>query len=179
MFGQLLGGLGSLAGGLFGGGVSPDEQALIDQLQAQATGKGPSLAGNQYKALSQDNMAQQLALSRGGRNAGAGRQAAQAMGQIGQGIAQGSVQAQLAERQGALQQLLAWYAKKREMDAQNNPLNRFLGLAQGLGTLGGMGGLGGGGGQQTQAPAPDPMWQSGPGNQLPPGYTGASSNQGY
>lgn len=77
---------------------------LIAQLRQQSMGTGPSMAGNQYMAASQDAMNQQLAMSHG-RSAGAARGAAQNMSNIGMGQAQGYADAALKERLGATAQL--------------------------------------------------------------------------
>lgn len=82
-----------------------DYRALIDQLRAQSEGRGPSLAEQQYRRASGDNMAQQAALARGGRSLGAGRQAAQNMGSISQGLASGVAEARTREQLGAQQAL--------------------------------------------------------------------------
>lgn len=84
-------------------GASPyvgDQNALIQQLRAQAEGRGPSLAEAQYRAAENDALAQQLAMSRG-RGQGAARTAATQMGNIGQGLASGAGRLRLQEQQGA------------------------------------------------------------------------------
>lgn len=79
--------------------------SLIQQLQDQAAGRGPSLAVQQYQRASGDAMAQQTALARGGRTAGGARQAAQNLGAVQQGMASGSAMARTQEQMGAIGQL--------------------------------------------------------------------------
>ncbi len=94
-------------------GASPYQggfNSLINQLTQQANGQGPSLAGNAYNQASNQAMAQQSALSQGGASAGAGRQAAMNMANIGQGQAAGYANARGQEQvasQSALSQALA------------------------------------------------------------------------
>lgn len=85
-------------------------RANVNQLQARADGSGPSVAGNAYRSASQNALSQQLAMSRGGRSAGAGRQAAQGLGQVNQGMAAGYASArdqEMVNAQQALQGALA------------------------------------------------------------------------
>lgn len=79
--------------------------SLIKQLQDQSKGIGPSLAGQAYNAGNQNAMAGQLAMAHGSGSAGAGRMAAQNLGNIQQGQAQGYAQARTGEQLGAMSQL--------------------------------------------------------------------------
>lgn len=80
--------------------------ALLAQLQQQANGQGPSLAGEAYKQAQQQGMQNVLAMSRGG-SAGAARAGMQNLGQMNQGMAQGYSNARLQEQLAARQQLQA------------------------------------------------------------------------
>lgn len=80
-------------------------KSLIDQLQRQASGGGPSLARQQYAAANQNAIANQLALSHG-RNAGSARQGAIGAAQLGQGLSAGMAEAGTRERMMAQQQML-------------------------------------------------------------------------
>lgn len=77
---------------------------LIDQLRQQASGEGPSLAGNAYKQAQQTGMNNVLAMSRSG-SAGGTRQAGRTLGQMNQGFNQGYSNARLQEQLLARQQL--------------------------------------------------------------------------
>lgn len=78
--------------------------ALINQLTQQASGQGPSLAGNAYKQAQQTGMQNVLAMSRGG-SAGQAQAGMQTLGRMNQGMAQGYSNARLQEQMAARQQL--------------------------------------------------------------------------
>jgi hypothetical protein len=78
--------------------------SLIGQLEQQASGKGPSLAGDAYKQAHQTGMNNLMAMSRGG-SAGGTRMAGRQMGQMNQGLSQGYANARLAEQLAARQAL--------------------------------------------------------------------------
>lgn len=82
-----------------------DYAALIEQLRSQMNPGANGLAEQQYRRASADNFAQQQAMARGGRSYSAGRQAAQGLGQINQGMASGLAEAGTRERMGAAQTL--------------------------------------------------------------------------
>lgn len=78
--------------------------SLITQLQAQAEGRGPSLAEGDYRRAAAGGRNFTLAASRGGSAAGA-RRAAMSLGAQNQGLAAGLAQARTGERIGASQAL--------------------------------------------------------------------------
>lgn len=75
--------------------------AHLSQLEDRAAGRGPSIAGDAFRGASQNALSQQMAMSQGGRSAGAARQAAMNMGSIGQGLAKGYGDARNQEMIGA------------------------------------------------------------------------------
>jgi hypothetical protein len=77
---------------------------LISQLQHQASGRGPSLAGNAYRQAHGQGMNDVMAMSRGG-SAGAARAGMRQMGAMNQGLAAGYSNARLQEQLAARQQL--------------------------------------------------------------------------
>lgn len=80
------------------------QMGLAGQLAAQAAGQGPSVAGAQFKAAADTNLAQQQALAasgRGGNAAMAGRQAAQNASGFNQQAAQGAATARMQEQMNA------------------------------------------------------------------------------
>lgn len=84
------------------------QQALIQQLQGQAAGTGPSLAQAQLRSASERSLAQQLAAAaaqRGGNVAGQQRQLAMQQGAAGRDLAAQSAEARMAEAMQARQQL--------------------------------------------------------------------------
>lgn len=89
------------------GTLTGQHGALIQQLQRQAAGRGPSMADMQMQRGLQGALAQQQALAQSGRGnaAMAGRQAAINSGNIAQNLAGQGAMARLAEQQGARQQL--------------------------------------------------------------------------
>jgi hypothetical protein len=123
--------------------------ALIAQLNQQANGQGPSLAGNAYKQAHQTGMQSVLAMSRGG-SAGAARQGVQTLGRMNQGLAQGYSNARLQEQLAARQQLQnalagagnAWFQPQQanlqaQMGAQSNGQS-LLGTVAQLAPVAGM-----------------------------------------
>lgn len=121
---------------------------LIGQLQQQAGGQGPSLAGNAFREASDTGLRQQMAMSHGG-SAGAARQAGMNMGRINQGQAQGYSNARLQEQLAARQMLQgalggagqAWFQpQSANLGAQlSSPTNMQM-LTQLLAQLGAAGG---------------------------------------
>lgn len=102
------------------------QQGLISQLQAQAAGRGPSLAGMQAFAAADRGMAQQQSLAAGaapGNEALAARQAMQNSGGINANLAQTSAQARMAEQMNAQQQLGGVLGQARGMDIGNEQFN--------------------------------------------------------
>lgn len=103
---QRLGGMLSQGPGPFAGS---EWGGLISQLQARASGNGPSVAGNAYKQASQDSMNTLGSLSRDSASPSGARQAILQAGRINQGMAQGYGSMALQEQQaneGALAQAL-------------------------------------------------------------------------
>lgn len=84
------------------------QQNLIQDLQTQAAGQGPSLAEAQLKAASDRNLAQQVAAAasgRGGNQAAIQRQLARQQQASGQQVAQDAAQARIQEQVAARNQL--------------------------------------------------------------------------
>lgn len=109
---------------------------LIGQLEQQAAGQGPSLAGEAFKRGSADAVNQQMAMARGGTNAGSARQAAMNIGGIQQGLAQGLAEARTGEQLAARQGLLAALGGAEGADFQRSGANQaayLTVLAQQLG----------------------------------------------
>ncbi len=99
---------------------------LVRQLQLQASGRGPSLAGMQAQQVAGQSLAQQQAMAAGagqGNEAMAARQAAMNAGGTMQNLAQTSAQARMAEQMGARQQLAGVLGQGRGMDMQNEQFN--------------------------------------------------------
>lgn len=90
-----------------GGHYDQQYQDYINGLRDMAQGRGTSLAEQQYKSASADQQKNIAALGASGRGpAGmAQRQAMQAQGQIGTGLAQGAATARLQEQMAAQQML--------------------------------------------------------------------------
>lgn len=102
------------------------QQQLISQLQAQAAGRGPSLAGMQAQQAADQGMAQQLSMAAGagpGNEAIMARQAMQNNAGITQGNAMTAAQARMAEQMGARQQLAGVLGQARGMDINNEQFN--------------------------------------------------------
>lgn len=103
---------------------------LVRQLQQQAAGKGPSLAGMQAAQTAQMSLAQQQALAAGaapGNEALAARQAAMNAGNTMNGLAQTSAQARMAEQMNARSMLGNALGQGRGMDMQNEQFNATQG----------------------------------------------------
>jgi len=113
------------------GTAAKQRQGLIYDLQQQAAGKGPSLAGAQLKSASDRNLSQQLAAAasqRGGSAASTQRQLAQHQSQAGQQVAQQSGQARIQEQNAARQQLGQQIGQEQQL--ADTMTNQFL--AQGF-----------------------------------------------
>ncbi len=112
---------------------------LIGQLSKQASGQGPSMAGDAFKQASDHAMQQQMALARGG-TAGGARQAGMNMGQLGQGQAFGYANARLQEQMAAKQALMqalqgagnAWWQPQQANQGQPNNLQTALSVGGNL-----------------------------------------------
>lgn len=122
------------------------DPATMKLLQDRAMGNGPSVAGDAFKNASQLGMAQQLAMSRSAGSAGAGRMAAQNMGNMNQGMANGYATARNQEMQGATGQLLgaqqgnqqAWLELLRQMMGGKSVADNMNGVIQGAAQAGQM-----------------------------------------
>lgn len=122
--GSLLQGQSAFAGQEWG--------SLINQLQARASGLGPSIAGNAYKQASQDSMNGLKSLAQNSSSPGAVRQAMLQAGHMQQGLAQGYSAAALQEQQAnqsALGQALA-ARDQINSNAYQNILSQQLGLSR-------------------------------------------------
>jgi hypothetical protein len=100
--------------------------ALVKQLQDQAAGRGPSLAGLQARQAADAGMAQNLAMAAGaapGNEALAMRGAMQNNAGMTQNLAMTSAQARMAEQLSAQQQLAGALGQGRGMDLQNEQFN--------------------------------------------------------
>lgn len=101
------------------------QQAALDMLMRSARGEN-SLAMEQARQLNEQNIAQQRSLAAGarpGQSAMAQRLAAQNVGRLNAGVAGQALQANLAERMGALGQLGGLSTQARGQD-----IDRALGL---------------------------------------------------
>ena len=116
------------------------QNALIQQLMAQAQGRGPSLAAQQYAAANQDAMANQVAMSRG-RGGGAMYAAQNQLGQLGQGLAAGSAMARTREQLGAQQLAQGSITAAGQADYQRALANQQM-YAQALANMMSQGGIG-------------------------------------
>lgn len=106
---------------------------LISQLQARASGTGPSVAGNAYKQASQDSENSLASLSQNSASPGAARQALLQTGRIQQGLAQG-YGAQALQEQQANQTALGQALGARDTinsQAYQGILGQQLGLSRG------------------------------------------------
>ncbi len=130
---------------------------LIQQLQQQSNGQGPSLAGDAYKQANAQGMNNILSMSRGG-SAGAVRQGQQQMGRMQQGMAFGYANARLQEQLAARAQLQgalggagqAWFQPQQANmaatnAAQSNGQKMLNFLQQNVATAAQFAGAGGGG----------------------------------
>lgn len=109
--------------------ASQEWNPLIQQLQQQASGRGPSLAEQQYRGASQTTMSGLQSMARGSQSPGAAREAMLQQARIGQGMAAGVTQARTQEMMGA-QSNLAQALGARDQINQSSYLNI---LAQQLG----------------------------------------------
>ncbi len=112
-----------------------NQSGLISQLQAQAAGKGPSLASAQLKAASDRSLAQQLAAAsaqRGGNQAALQRALANSQAAQSAQLAQESAQARIQEQMAARSQLADVLQSQRGTDLQSQ-LAQQQAAAQGLG----------------------------------------------
>jgi hypothetical protein len=122
---------------------------LLSQLQQQASGEGPSLAGDAFKQANATGMNQQLAMARGG-SAGGARQAGMNMAGMNQGLAQGYANARLQEQLAARQMLTQalqgagnmWFqpqdANLRAQVGTPNNMQQMLSFLMQAGQIGGM-----------------------------------------
>ncbi len=122
--GGLLRGQSPFAGSEWGG--------LVSQLQARASGTGPSVAGNAYKQASQDAFNNLTSLSRNSASPAGARQALLQQGHIQQGLAQGFASARDQEMMGAAGQLAGALGARDQLNqgAYLNVLGQQLGLSQ-------------------------------------------------
>jgi hypothetical protein len=144
----------------------PDWRDLVTQLQQQAMGNGPSLAGDAYKQANATGMRNVMAMSRGG-TAGAARAGQMQMGRMQQGLSQGYANARLQEQLMARQMLAqalsgagnAWFQPQQaNMNAEMNTQSNGQQLLSFGSQLAGIGGqfLGG------KPPAAQPTYWTGP-----------------
>ena len=103
---------------------------LIQQLQQQASGQGPSMAEQQYRQASQQTMSGLQSLSRGSGSPGAAREAMLQQARVGQGMAQGVTQARTQEMLGAQGNLAQALGARDQINQQSylNVLAQQLGL---------------------------------------------------
>jgi hypothetical protein len=100
--------------------------ALVSQLQMQADGRGPSLAGQQYKNAHQEGVAGMKALAAGGRGAQGARYAAGNIGRQNAGLASGLAEATTREQMAARSQLGQAIGQADNMDYQRQAMNAQL-----------------------------------------------------
>jgi hypothetical protein len=108
-------------------GANPYEggwKSLIEQLQGQANGTGPSLAGAQYNRAAQDQQAAIGSLARGAARPGATRAAMMQQARVGQGLASGSAEAVLQEQNAARGQLGAALSGAGQASFQRDAANQ-------------------------------------------------------
>lgn len=107
---------------------------LLTALEAQATGKAPSIAEAQMRQTSDRNLAQQLAAAqaaRGGNIAAQQRQLTQAQGVAGRQLAQDSAIARLQERNQA-QQMLGSQALSQQQVSGTRAMDALSGVEQAI-----------------------------------------------
>lgn len=118
------------------GGVQNMQTALIQQLQDQAAGRGPSLAQMQLQSATDRNMRQAMALGQSQRGAGAAGAQKSILGQqaqIGQGMANDSAMLRLQEQmaaRGALGQQLGQQAGQQQREQEFNATTQQFNIAQ-------------------------------------------------
>lgn len=111
-----------------------DQQALIQQLRAQAQGQGPSLAAEQARQQNQRAVANQFAMMRSGQGGAAAKRAAMQNAALQQGSLAGqSAMARTQEQLGAMSQLGNVLSGARGQD--NTFQNMLLGRSQAQGQL--------------------------------------------
>lgn len=102
------------------------QQQLIQQLQAQARGEGPSIAQAQLRKASEENVANSAAMMASGRGpgaAGAAYQTANKAGDIGQKMAGDSAMLRLQEQMQAQNMLAGVTGQMRGQDLSSQQLN--------------------------------------------------------
>ena len=106
-------------------GYRANQQAMIDRLDALASGRGPSIASAQLNEATDRNIAAQQSIAQSGRGnaAFANMQAANNMQNLGQNAAQQSVAARLQEQQMANQLLGSTLGQARSADEQLSQFN--------------------------------------------------------
>jgi hypothetical protein len=106
-------------------GFRANQQAMIDRLDALASGRGPSIASAQLNEATDRNIASQQSMAQSGRGnaAYANMVAANNMQNLGQGAAQQSVAARLQEQQLANQMLGSTLQQARGSDEQLSQFN--------------------------------------------------------
>lgn len=105
-------------------GFRQNQSDLIGRLEALSSGQGPSLAAQQFRQATDQNMRGQQAMANSGRGgAMASFNAANNMGMLGAQAAQGSAAARTQEEQMALQQLGLTVYGARNADEQMNQFN--------------------------------------------------------
>lgn len=110
--------IGAFQRGGNGGAFRAGQQQLIGQLQAQANGRGPSLADAQFRSALDSGVAAQYAQANSGRASGglAGLQAAQNIGGMTQSLAGQAAQARMQEQLSARQQLAGVLGQARSQE---------------------------------------------------------------
>lgn len=111
--------------------ASKDWGGLISQLQARASGQGPSVAQMQYQQAMGNANNQLSGMAHGGGSPAAFRQAAIEQGRTGQGLAQGSALARTQEMQAAQGSLQGALGTRDTINssAYQNILQQQLGLS--------------------------------------------------
>lgn len=105
-------------------GFRNNQRNLISMLEAQAQGRGPSVAGQQLKAALDQNSAQQQSLAASGRGGPlAAQMAANNIGRLGAQTSQDAATARVAEQATALNQLGLTVHGARGADEEMNRFN--------------------------------------------------------
>lgn len=101
-----------------------NQTGLVNRLETMANGQGPSVSREQFKAATDRNNAQQMAMAASGHGGPlAAMGAANNMGQLGAQAAQGSAMGRVAEQMGAIQQLGGTINQGRQADENTNQWN--------------------------------------------------------
>lgn len=101
-----------------------NQQGLVTRLEALSRGEGPSLAAQQFRQATDQNMASQQAMAQSGRGGNlAAFNAAANMGNIGAQAAQGSALARTNEQMQAFGQLGGAINQGRQSDEANTQFN--------------------------------------------------------